>query len=593
MKRAWWMMSKQRVVLRVRQGVELLRALIRKILFLREDEYLRAYVARLEEHNRNLKEHNRNLEEHNRLLTIAATERARELQDREAELTQALAVMSQRVERLSQHNQWLMENAMEAVSELQGLDPETTMQSRVVREIDSKIQGLMTQQQVKEVETRICAPSHQSYASSPNSIGSVLGTELLGGSDRQSQYLPREKHVLMVTSVLARGGCERQMLATADGLIHRGYQIEIFCFGAPPPEGSFIEEFSRLGITCRHAFEAVDSMARVNDGRDVQSLQQLVQLVDHLDVLAIGRALIRAIKDFRPEIVHCFSDFANVVGGFIATDLCVPRVVLMQVNVPAFRDVNGPEPYACRHAYRLLAAKSNVVMLNNSLAGVIAYAKWLDVPNDKIKVLYNGYLSNGIHIRQRSETEACRRELGLVGDMQVVGAVIRFAAEKDPILWLETAAAIAVARPNTHFLLAGYGELAEQVRDGIQSLGLAERFVLAGQTRDVGLIYGTLDVFLMTSRFEGVPNVLIEAQAAGIPVVTPNVGGTRETLLDGTTGIVVGNRRPLSLASAVLQILDDSSWRERTAIEGPAFVSKRFGYQRMIDETIAAYDLRI
>jgi glycosyltransferase involved in cell wall biosynthesis len=104
------------------------------------------------------------------------------------------------------------------------------------------------------------------------------------------------------------------------------------------------------------------------------------------------------------------------------------------------------------------------------------------------------------------------------------------------------------------------------------------------------LIYGALDVFLMTSRFEGTPNVLIEAQAAGVPAVAPNVGGTSEALLDGITGTVVGNRRASNLAGAVLQILDDPGWRERAAIHGPAFVSKRFGHQRMIDETIAAYD---
>jgi hypothetical protein len=60
-------------------------------------------------------------------------------------------------------------------------------------------------------------------------------------------------------------------------------------------------------------------------------------------------------------------------------------------------------------------------------------------------------------------------------------------------------------------------------------------------------------------------------------------------VLDGKTGIVVGNRRPLNLANAVLQILDDPSWRDRAAIQGPFFVSKRFGHQRMIDETIAVY----
>ena len=106
------------------------------------------------------------------------------------------------------------------------------------------------------------------------------------------------------------------------------------------------------------------------------------------------------------------------------------------------------------------------------------------------------------------------------------------------------------------------------------------------------MIYGALDVLLLTSRFEGTPNVLIEAQAAGVPVVAPDVGGMSEALLNGVTGILVGNRRASSLASAVLEILDDPGWRKRAATQGPGFVSKKFGHQRMIDDTIAAYRYR-
>jgi glycosyltransferase involved in cell wall biosynthesis len=563
----------------------------------REAEFAEMAIERA----RKFQEHVAKLEEHNRLLTDAATERARRLQEREAELTQALAVMSQRVARLSEHNRWLTETAMDAVSELQGNDAETTVLRRAFEEriiqqlqqIDESIQALMTQQQVligiDQAGPRVHEPSHKCRPSSSDS--SDGGTRrYLKGHEQQPRYSPQQKHVLMVTSGLTRGGCERQILATADGLLRQGYQIQIFCFASLPGEPDFANEFSHLGIKCCHAFELGDSTAGRDHAEDVHSVEKFAQLVDHLDVIAIARALAQTIKEFRPAIVHCWSDFANVIGGLVSTNLRVPKVVLGQRNLPAFRYVDGIAPHACREAYRILAQNPNVSMLNNSSAGLTKYAKWLDVPNDKIKLLYNGFLVNGIHIRNGSEAEVCRRHLGLTKDMQVVGAVMRFSAEKDPHLWLETAAAIAAARPGTCFVLAGYGDLAEQVEHRIQTLGLAERFILPGATKDVGLIYGALDVFLMTSRFEGTPNVLIEAQAAGVPAVAPNVGGTSETLLDGITGLVVGNRRASNLSSAVLQILDDPGWRGRAAIHGPAFVSKRFGHQRMIDETIVEYD---
>src|SRR5262249_54041184 len=153
---------------------------------------------------------------------------------------------------------------------------------------------------------------------------------------------------------------------------------------------NFVEEFSRLGIKCAHALELGDSMARVNDGQNVQSLGKFERLVDHLDILAVGKDLGRVIEEFRPEIVHCWSDFANVIGGLVSSNFGVPKVVLAQMSVPVFRYVDGPEPYACREAYRLLIRNSHVSMLNNSLAGRVGYAKWLGVPSDKIQVLYNG-----------------------------------------------------------------------------------------------------------------------------------------------------------------------------------------------------------
>ena len=287
--------------------------------------------------------------------------------------------------------------------------------------------------------------------------------------------------------------------------------------------------------------------------------------------------------------MHCWSDLANIIGGLVGTNLGVPSVVLGQRNVPAFRYVDGVAPYLCRDAYRFLAQHSNVIMLNNSIAGLTKYVQWLEVPKGKIKLIYNGFLPRGIHVRRASEAKLCRRRLGIMDDAAVIGTIMRFAPEKDPQLWVETAAVIAAARPDARFVVAGYGNLATELERRIESIGLAERFVLPGPAKDVGSIYAALDVLLSTSRFEGTPNVLIEAQAAGLFVVAPEVGGTSESLLDGVTGILVPNRRASSLASAVLEIIENPTARKRAATEGPAFVSKRFGHQRMIDETIAAY----
>ena len=180
----------------------------------------------------------------------------------------------------------------------------------------------------------------------------------------------------------------------------------------------------------------------------------------------------------------------------------------------------------------------------------------------------------------------------MAGGAPVVGTVMRFVEQKDPDLWLDTAAEIAKARPEVRFLIAGYGELQDRIVRRIASLGLVDRVAMPGASTDVGLIYATLDVILLTSVIEGVPNVLIEAQACGRPVVALDVGGVSEAISQDRTGRVVRERSPRRLAEAVIDVLGEPAWAARARAEGPAFVASRFSVDRMVAETLELAVLR-
>jgi glycosyltransferase involved in cell wall biosynthesis len=396
------------------------------------------------------------------------------------------------------------------------------------------------------------------------------------------------KRVLMVTSALAMGGSERQMLATAEGLVALGYEIEIFELSEIQAQFGLEAEFWKLGIRSRRPSDLYDEVVWETGNRSGNELPRFTSLLEHLNVTQIGEALNRAIRDFQPGVVHCWSDIANVIGGLVSTNIGVPRIVLSQRNVPPFR-MGVPKSNLYRDAYQLLMRNPNVVLINNSRANTAEYEAWLDLPSGTINLIYNGFSPRSICIRTKRDAAMCRRSFGLRDGTRVVGAVMRFAAEKDPLLWLETAAAIAATYPDVRFLLAGYGELADVIAGKVHELGMAERVILPGPTADVGFMYALMDVFLMTSRFEGVPNVLTEAQAAGVPVVAPMVGGTAEALSNGKTGLLVNDRLVQNLAGAVLKILDEPHWQESASVYGPAFVAERFGQSRMIHETLALY----
>jgi glycosyltransferase involved in cell wall biosynthesis len=396
----------------------------------------------------------------------------------------------------------------------------------------------------------------------------------------------------MVTAALALGGSERQMLATAEGLVALGCELEIFELNDVPLQFGVEDEFWKLGIPSWRAFDFSPELDDAAKQQSANKLARFASLADRIDAVATGAALRRAIECFRPCVVHCWSDVANIIGGLVAADLEVPRIALGLRSVPP--PLTGHRHAALyRDGYRQLLSNSSVVMVSNSDTNRSSYERWLDLPPGTISLVRNGLSSHGFRVCSTREAAKCRARLGLPEGVPVVGAVMRFAAEKDPMLWLETAAAIAAQRPDTWFVLAGYGELAEHILTRVTELKLDERIVLPGRSVDADVVYAAIDVCLLTSLFEGLPNVLIEAQAAGRPVVAPRVGGAAEAFCPRKTGLLVEQRDPLCLAAAVLEILSDSDWRWAAAVYGPAFVAGRFAAARMIDETVEFYRLSL
>jgi glycosyltransferase involved in cell wall biosynthesis len=397
------------------------------------------------------------------------------------------------------------------------------------------------------------------------------------------------KRVLMVTSVLARGGCERQMLATAQGLLQRGYTIEIFTLGpVPAGDASFAAEFAALGINSTCAADLGDMSPSPNVGDYRHGLAPFAAILEHLCVVRLGLALEEVIRRFKPDVVHCWSEPSSVIGGHVAVALGIDRIVLQLVNVPPNQmDLLGAGLY--RDAYRSLIRFPNVRLLIDSAAGMRGLEQWLEIPPGTVGLAGHSFVPDCMQIRDEREASICRQRFGMPPDAPTVGAIMRFAPEKDPDLWLETASIVAAARPDVYFVLAGHGALADRIAHRVKELGLSRRFILPGVSIDIGEIYACMNVFLMTSRFEGTPNTLIEAQAAGVAVVAPDVGGISGAMIDGRTGLLTAARAASQFADAALRILNDASWPRRAARHGPRFVSKQFNWQRNVDKTVKLY----
>jgi glycosyltransferase involved in cell wall biosynthesis len=167
----------------------------------------------------------------------------------------------------------------------------------------------------------------------------------------------------------------------------------------------------------------------------------------------------------------------------------------------------------------------------------------------------------------------------------------RLSPEKRPLLWLKVAAAAVAMRPSLKFVLAGDGPLRRQVEDEIKRLSLQAHVFLLGEIPDMAVPMAAADAMMLLSAQEGIPNVLLEAQWYGLRCLVTDAGGAREAISDGVTGIVLTEDEPTVLASWLMRMLDDQLLESSARIEGPPFLHKRFGTERMLDETWELYGI--
>lgn len=409
--------------------------------------------------------------------------------------------------------------------------------------------------------------------------------------DISKRYQPVARRVLLVNAGLAAGGAERQIINTLIGLRDSGHCENVALLAEyinyAPGLDFFAQELKAAGI---EVAQVKQSVVLVEDG--LSSLDPALRESFAEIEYGLMEEILNLVEEFRarrPEVVHAWQDSTSIKVGIAAMITGVPRIVLASRNVTPMNFTYYQE--YMRSIYRALAECDEVRFLNNSEAGASDYKQWLELPDGRISVVRNG--ADLSHLKRGSPMEVARyrQELGIPEAAMVVGSVFRFWAEKRPMLWLEAAAEVARSFPGTHFLIIGEGPLRPKMEKFVIARGLKGRVHLPGTRPDVALTLSVMDVFMLTSEFEGTPNVILEAQWLGVPVVATDSGGTRESFSSGATGRLVLEAVPAEIALPVSEFLACRSLRDAARKQGPDFVIKNFGITRMIAETLALYGI--
>ena len=207
------------------------------------------------------------------------------------------------------------------------------------------------------------------------------------------------------------------------------------------------------------------------------------------------------------------------------------------------------------------------------------------IAGDKLTVIRNG-MPHRSALRDRA---GVRRALDLSDDQPVVLTTARFTPQKDHATLIGAAPAILAQHPNCCFLLAGEGPTLGESRALADGLGVHHALRFLGHRADVPDLLGAADLFVLSSRFEGLPLAIIEAMDAALPVVSTAVGGTDEVVVDGVTGRLVAPGDAAELASAVTAILADRVTAAAMGDAARARFESHFTASRMAEETAKLY----
>jgi glycosyltransferase involved in cell wall biosynthesis len=379
---------------------------------------------------------------------------------------------------------------------------------------------------------------------------------------------PARIRVLRVIARLNVGGPALHAVLLTERLDPGRYEARLATGRVGHAEGDYLD----LHGSVPRGLVSIDALGRdVRGGRDWSAFWQLVRL----------------IREFRPHVVHTHTAKAGALGR-LAAALCRVPVVVHTYHGHVFDGYFSPlRTRLVVAAERALAWRATALIAVTERVRREVLAHGIGRP-DRVVVVPLGLDLDTMQAAPARRGEL-RAELGLTAATPLVGIVARLVPIKAHETFLQAARDVAAARPDAVFLVAGDGERRGALEAMAGELGLGGRVRFLGWRADLDRLYADLDVVVLTSKNEGSPVALIEAMAAGRPVVSTRAGGVEDVVTDQVTGRVVPVGDAAAVARAVVGLLDDPGGAARLGEAARAAVVGRFGSRRLVGDIDALY----
>ncbi|MCA9248019.1 MAG: glycosyltransferase family 4 protein [Planctomycetales bacterium] len=375
----------------------------------------------------------------------------------------------------------------------------------------------------------------------------------------------------IITRLILGGAQENTLLNCLD--LRERYGDDVLLITGPGlgPEGSLEDRARRAGLPLR----VISQLRRaIHPTRDWLSYR---------DICA-------ALREFKPQVVHTHSGKAGLLGRRAAWTLRVPAVVHTIHGAPFHRFqgrgarmfFQACERYAAHRCHRLISVAD--AMTEQMVAANIA-------ERNKFVTVYSG-MEIDPFLSAHSLRNATRAELGLAPDDVVVGKIARFFRLKGHDDFLKAAKLILRDHPRAKFVLVGDGVLRPHLERQLEEQGLCDAFRLTGlvDPQRIPALLAATDVVVHTSLREGLARVLPQALLVGRPVVSYDIDGAREVVIDGKTGFLASARDVSRVANCVSKLLSDAGLRQQLAAAGQRLCREMFPVQLMTDAIRRIYE---
>lgn len=364
--------------------------------------------------------------------------------------------------------------------------------------------------------------------------------------------------ILFITSLLAkRGGAEKNFCDVLLGLDREKYDPSALVFQG----GEQSDLLRREGIPV-----LVNGVTRLLSRHAIRK----------------GREAIRRMKAERTDIVVTYHHDADIWGAVVARLAGVPRVISSR------RDMGYQLERKHVWFYRLFQFLfDGFITVSDAVKGEIRRRDW--IRPEKVRVIHNG-IRPGIYDQDFNVPEI-RKRLGIDPSKTVIGSVASFRPIKGQLFLVEAVRELVDRHKDLLVVFVGHddSEYGRLVKKRIEEAGLGSSFLFLGERSDIPELLSVFDVFVLSSVHEGFSNAIVEAMAAGVPVIAPNSGGNPEAVDHGKSGFLFTPCDSRSLAEMLSKLIGDINLRNIMGYEGKSKVMRCFRQEEMIRANEAYY----